>query len=319
MTQNNKIICIFGGSGFIGQNIVQELARAGYRLKIATRIPECAYQLKTYGNVGQITPFYCDYKNKDSIESVIQGSDIVINLVGILFEKRKNRFMRVHNDLPKTIAEICANKKIEKFIHVSALGVDKAKSKYAKSKLAGEKSARAAFPSTIILRPSVVFGAGDSFFNMFAKMALYFPALPLIGGGHTKFQPVFVGDIANAVANIVNNNAHEMAGKTYQLAGPEVVSFKEIYAILFQEINRKKILINLPWIVAKIEGSFLSLLPKPPLTRDQVNTLKTDNIKDDGALGLEDLGVTPTAMAVILPQYLSNYKKGGPFANKKAA
>ena len=315
MTQTDKMACIFGGSGFIGKQVTQELARAGYRIKIATRIPENAFELKTCGNVGQVVPFQCDYKNPESINAAIANCDVVINLVGIVFEKRKNRFMRIHCDIPENIAKACAQANIKKFIHVSALGVDKAKSKYAASKLAGEDAISKEFPNVTILRPSVVFGAGDSFFNMFAKMASFSPVLPLIGGGKTKFQPVYVGDIAEAITNIANDKVRDTAGKTFELGGPQIVNFKEIYELLLTHINRERRFVSIPWFAAKMQGLILGLMPKPLLTCDQVKTLKTDNVIDENALKLSDLGVETTAMCTILPRYLSNFKKGGPFCD----
>jgi len=258
----------------------------------------------------------CDYRDKACLESIIDGCDAVINLTGILFEKRKRKFTRVHCDLPKQIAEICAEKNIKKLIHVSALGVDKATSKYAASKREGEKQILESYPAATILRPSVVFGPGDSFFNMFAKLSGFLPFFPLIGGGKTKFQPVYVGDVAEAIQNAVVHNGDDFTGKIYELGGPDTVSFKEIYQILLSEINRKRALVSVPWAVAKIQGFFFGFLPKPLLTVDQVRSLKTDNVMNDGALGLKDLGVESTAMKTILPRYLSNFKKGGPFAEK---
>ncbi len=320
MTQNkDKIICIFGGSGFLGRYIVQDLARAGFRIKVATRYPESAYALKTYGDVGQVVPVFCDYKDEASIKAAMTSSYAVINLVGILFEKGKNSFMRMHRDLPATLSSLANELKIENFIHVSALGVETSRSKYAKSKLAGEEALVENYKDATILRPSVVFGPGDSFFNMFAKLATFLPAFPLIGGGTTKFQPVYVGDIAQSIANILTEKTSHVQGKIYELAGPEVVTFKEIYQILFKEIDRDRMLVSIPWLVAKIQGSVMSLLPKPMLTRDQVTSLQTDNVKNEGSLGLQELGVMPTAMGTILPRYLSNFKKGGRFANKKSA
>lgn len=319
MSNKQKIVCIFGGSGFIGHNITRELAQAGFRIKVATRYPESAYELKPCGDVGQVVAVNCDYRDESSIQSVMQGCDAVINLVGILYETRKNKFMRVHNELAETIARVSHEEGVETLVHFSALGVEESQSKYAKSKLAGEQAVLEQNHDAVILRPSVVFGAGDNFFNMFAKMATMLPALPLIGGGKTKFQPVYVGDIADAVIHVVTNKISDAKGKTYELAGPEIVSFKEIYQILLEEINRDKKLVSVPWFVAKIQGFFLGLLPKPLLTMDQVKSLKYDNIKHDDSLGLQDLSVKPTAMRVILPRYLSNYKKGGRFANKKAA
>lgn len=311
-----KTVCIFGGSGFIGKYVTQDLVRAGYRIKIVTRIPESAYALKTYGNVGQVVAVNCNYGDQESLEAAMNGCEVVINLTGILFEKRKSKFKYVHCDLPKNIAEICTKKKIQKFIHVSACGVDKAGSKYATSKCDGEKQILESYPKAILLRPSVVFGPGDSFFNMFAKLASFLPCLPLIGGGKTKFQPVYVGDISEAIKNIVTSQSDEFNGKTYELCGPDTVTFKEIYELLLAEINRKRRLVSVPWGIAKIQGFFFGLLPKPLLTVDQVRSLKTDNIMSANALGLKELGVESTAMRTILPRYLSNFKKGGRFAEK---
>jgi NADH dehydrogenase len=313
MQDKQKTVCIFGGSGFIGKYVTQDLARAGYRIKVVTRIPESAYALKTYGNVGQVVAVNCNYRDQASLEAVIDGCDTVINLTGILFEKRRSKFQYVHCDLPKNIAEICAEKNVQKFIHVSACGVDKANSKYAASKCAGEKQVLESYPSATILRPSVVFGPGDSFFNMFAKLASFLPFLPLIGGGKTKFQPVYVGDISEAITNIVASQNDNFLGKTYELCGPDIVSFKEIYQLLLSEINRNTTLVRVPWAVAKIQGFFFGLLPKPLLTVDQVRSLKTDNIMSKDALSLKDIGVESTAMRTILPHYLSNFKKGGRF------
>lgn len=319
MKQSDKVITIFGGAGFIGSHIVQELAREGYRLKIITRIPESAYELKTYGTVGQIVACTCDYNDDNAVEEAVKGSFAVINLIGILFQKRKNNFKKAHIEIPEKIAKACKKSEVEKFIHVSAMGIDQGQSKYAKSKREGEKLVKAAFPAVTILRPSVVFGAGDNFFNMFAKLSTMLPALPLIGGGKTKFQPVFVGDIAQAVRNIIVENNQEYKGSTYQLGGPEVVTFKEIYERLLKEVNRQRALVSVPWAVAKIQGAFLGLMPKPLLTADQVRSLKTDNIIQEPAMKLEDLGVVPTSMGAILPRYLACYKRGGRFGNKKTA
>lgn len=313
-----QTICIFGGTGFLGQSITRELAKTGARIKIATRFPESAYELKPNGDVGQIVAVTTNYNDEKSIAAAVEGCDIVINLIGILFEKGKNNFKKAHIDLPIKIANACKAQKIEKFIHVSALGVEKSQSKYGQSKLEGENAIREIFPDVTILRPSVVFGPDDGFFNMFAKLATFLPALPLIGGGHTKFQPVYVGDIADAVKNIVMENSDKFKGQIYECGGPEIVTFKEIYEILLKHINRKRFLIPLPWLVAKIDGAVLGLLPKPPLTLDQVRSLKTDNIVNEHALKLTDLGVNPTAMESILPHYLKCYKRGGQFVEKKS-
>lgn len=317
-----KTICVFGGTGFLGKYIVQILARQGWRIKIATRHPESAYDLKTYGNVGQIVPLACNYHDGIDIDNAVMGCDAVINLIGILYEKNKNSFTRIHVDIPEQIAKSCAKHGVKSLVHLSALGVDKGtqktRSKYANSKLAGEKVVRDAFPMAAILRPSVIFGPGDGFFNLFAKLAACLPALPLIGGGKTKFQPVYAGDVATAAGKIVeemHQGKKAYGGKIYELGGPEIMNFKEIYHRLFKEINRTRKLIALPWGVAKLQATFLGLLPKPLLTRDQVKSLKTDNIVSKGALGFGDLGIAPTAMQSVLSDYLACYKRGGRFTD----
>lgn len=319
MKQQDKIICIFGGTGFLGRHITQELARAGFRIKIITRIPESVYELKTYGAVGQVVSCTCDYSDEKEIVKSIQGAYAVINLIGILYQKKKNKFSRVHAELSETIAKNCKKQSVEKLIHVSALGIEKSQSKYAKSKLEGEQRVLKEFSSATILRPSVVFGSGDSFFNMFSKLSTLLPALPLIGGGKTRFQPVYVGDIAEAVKTIVMETDDIYQGNIYELGGPEVITFKEVYERLFKETNRRCTLINLPWPVATMQGALMSCMPKPLLTADQVKSLKTDNVVQPDALTLENLGVAPTAMDAILPKYLACYKRGGRFANKKVA
>ena len=316
---SDKIIGVFGGTGFLGHSIVQQLAGEGYRIKIITRHPESAYDLKLFGAVGQITPYFCDY-SEESIDKAVSGCDFVINLVGILFERGKKGFARAHIDLPTQIAKACGEKDVQKFIHVSALACDKGsekdKSKYAQSKFRGEEAIKNTYSDVTILRPSVVFGPGDSFFNMFAKLSTFLPALPLIGGGKMKFQPVYVEDIAQAVSNIMNDTSGQFAGEVFELGGPDIVTFEEIYKILLQETNRNRALVSIPWGIAKIQGAFMGMLPQPPLTLDQVKSLKTDNVVSGEAKTLADLGVTATAMEVVLPTYLRAYRRGGKFAQK---
>lgn len=312
MEQNRKIATVFGGTGFVGRQIVRELAARGLTVKIATRIPESANFLKPCGDVGQVVPVLCHYGEEESIANIVAGSDYVVNCIGILFEKGKKRtFQKAHVDTPTNIARACANHGVSRFVHISALACDKGTSRYAASKYEGEKALSAAFPQATILRPSVIFGPDDNFFNMFAELARYVPVLPLIGGGKTKFQPVYVGDVADAALVALLDPATTFQGKTYQLGGPEIVNFKEIYHKLFSYTKRPRKLIPLPFSIAKIEAFFLSALPTPLLTRDQVESLKTDNITDDGALGFESLGITPTAMDLILPHYLTYYQSGG--------
>lgn len=321
MTTHSKTVCIFGGTGFVGRQIVRELAVRGYRIKVASRIPERAFDLKPCGSVGQIVPVACDYADEDSLKQVLKGCDGAVNCIGILYEKGKtNRFHKIHTELPARIAAVCAKEGVERFVHISALGVDKASSKYAKSKLAGEEEVLKAFPKATILRPSVIFGPGDNFFNMFAKMSVIAPALPLIGGGTTRFQPVYVGDVADAVRIALTAPSIGEAnpqGKIYELGGPEILTFKEIYESLFEQTGRRRKLVNLSWGVAAFQGALMNIfLPNPPLTADQVCTLKTDNVVSEEALTLRDLGISATAMSTILPTYLARFKPGGRFHGK---
>ncbi len=314
---NTKQACILGGTGFIGRQITRTLARLGYRIKIATRVPEHAFFLKTSGNVGQIVPVFCNYKDEESLRSAIRGCSVVVNCVGILYERGKNSFGAVHTELPRSIAKLCRTEGVERFVHISALGCDHAESKYGKSKYAGEQAVLENFPAATILRPSVVFGVEDSFFNMFAKMSVLLPALPLIGGGQTKFQPVYVGDVADAVEACLKEP--QTAGRGYELGGPDILTFAQIYNRLFEQTGRKRWLVSVPWPVARIQGCVLGLLPKPLLTADQVLSLKTDNTVSRAAMGFKDLGIEPTPLDTILPTYLNRYRPGGRFGDKKRA
>lgn len=320
--QKSKTATIFGGTGFIGSQVVRELAKKGYRIKVATRVPERAYFLRPCGHVGQVVPFACNYSDKDSIAAAVKDADVVVNCIGILYERGRTKFARVHTELPQEIAKACRKQGAARFVHISALGCDKGGSRYAKSKLEGEKAVRKAFPAATILRPSVVFGPDDDFFNKFAGLARLAPALPLIGGGNTRFQPVYVGDVADAVLaalTLPGVGAGDPRGKIYELGGPEVATFREIYQRLFSHTGRKRTMVSLPWGLAKVNATFLGMLPHPILTRDQVESLKTDTVVDEKALTLQDLGINPTGMALILPSYLEHYRPGGRFADKKRA
>jgi len=318
MTQNQKIVTVFGGTGFIGRNLVGELARAGYTVKVATRVPESAYFLKPVGSVGQIVPVHCDYSAPKSIKSAVEGAVAVVNCIGILFEKKKGQFAKTHTDLPAAIAKACAKEGVERFVHISALGIDECTSQYAATKLAGEKAVMKNFPAATILRPSIIFGEDDNFFNMFAKLAQILPALPLIGGGKTRFQPVFVGDVVDAI--MIGVNKASAQGKIYALGGPDVQSFKDIYITMFEYTKRPRALIPLPFCVAKSEAFLMELvMPMPLLTRDQVEALKSDSVVKEGDLTFKDLEISPTPMSMILPEYLSRYRKGGRFADDENA
>ena len=306
------IVTIFGGTGFIGRHIVRRLARAGYTVKVATRAPESAYFLKPYGKIGQIVPVACNIRNEPSLAAAVAGAAFVINCVGILFEKRRRRFDDLHNKLPQAIARACRIAGVRRLVHISALGIDQATSKYAASKREGEAGVRDAFPAATILRPSVVFGPEDNFLNKFARLSLFLPALPLIGGGMTKFQPVYVGDVADAAIIALTRSdlgPDNPCGKTYELGGPETVTFKEILRRLAAVTGRRRLLLPLPFPLAKMDAALLGLAPKPLLTRDQVESLKTDNIVTAEGLGFKALGLKPTAMDLILPDYLSAYRR----------
>lgn len=317
MAQNYKTACVFGGTGFVGTQVVRELAKRDYIVKVATRVPERAYFLKPCGAVGQVVPVPCNYSDEASINEAIQGCDIVVNCIGVLFEKGSQTFQKAHVDIPAAIAKACHKNKVQGFVHISALAVERGTSQYAKSKFEGEQAVQKAFPKATILRPSVIFGEDDEFFNMFAGMAKILPALPLIGGGETKFQPVFVGDVADAV--IASFEQESAQGQIYELGGSEILSFEEIYHKLFEYTGQKPFLVPLPYGLAKFQAFFMGVLPKPPLTRDQVESLKTDNVMNEDAFTLADLDIAPTALDLILPTYLTRYRRGGRFGDKMSA
>ncbi|MGO1119142.1 complex I NDUFA9 subunit family protein [Rhodovibrionaceae bacterium A322] len=310
MTQGT--VTVFGGSGFLGRYVVNRLARQGWNIRIAVRRPSRAKFLVPQGQVGQIIPVHCNIREKDQIEAVLKGSDAVVNLVGLLFEQGKQSFADVQFRGAETIAQVAASQGIEDFVQVSALGVSEtAQASYARSKLAAEQAVRAAVPTARILRPSVVFGREDDFFNRFAKLMAFSPFLPLVGGGQTRFQPVYVDDVAAAVVTCLENQA--CAGQTYELGGPEVLTFKQLLELLMAQVERKRLLLPLPFGLASFEAWFLEKLPNPPLTRDQVTLLKQDNVLTGEHPGLADLGIAPTGLQTVLPTYLKRYRPGGLF------
>lgn len=317
MAQHYKTATVFGGTGFVGTQIVRELAKRDIIVKVATRVPERAYFLKPCGAVGQVVPVQCDYNDDKSIAAAVKGSDYVVNCIGVLFEKGAQSFQRAHVDIPTSIAKACKKLDVKSFVHISALAAERGTSKYSKSKIKGEKAVASKFSNASILRPSVIFGEGDEFFNMFASLARVLPVLPLIGGGETKFQPVYVGDVADAaLAALTKSDAQ---GKVFELGGLDTLSFKEVYEKLFYYTGQNPVLVPIPYGLAKVQAFFMGVLPKPPLTRDQVESLKTDNVMNDDALGLADLGVAPMGLDVILPQYLTRYRRGGRFGDKMSA
>lgn len=317
-TFQTRLVTIFGGSGFVGAQVVRALARRGWRIRVAVRRPHLAYELQPLGDVGQIQIVRCDIRSRRAVEAALDGASAAVNLVGILHEGPGGRFQDVHVDGARHVAEACAARGISTLVHVSAIGADpQARSVYACSKGEAEAAVRAAVPSAAVMRPSVVFGPGDGFLNRFAAMASFAPALPLIGGGHTRFQPVYVADVAAAIARAVEDPA--AAGRTFELGGPATYSFRDILEYILRETNRTKLLLPLPFPVARALGGVADVAAMigltPPLTRDQAVQLESDNVVADGAEGLEALGVTPTGMEAIAPSYLWRYRRGGQFAD----
>jgi NADH dehydrogenase len=317
MAIGNRTAAVFGGGGFIGRHLVRRLGKAGAVVRVPSRHVSRLGFLRTNGFVGQIVPEMIDVFDDAELAAAIAGADIVVNLIGILAPSGRNGFDKVHAALPARIASIAAASGVTRLVHVSAIGADPAsRAAYARSKAAGEQAVRAAFPSAVILRPSIVFGPEDQFFNRFAGMAMISPALPLIGGGHTRFQPVYVGDVADAIMAALDRP--DAAGKLFELGGPSVYSFKELMALMLAEIGARRLLAPLPWGLAGLQARLLSILPNPPLTADQIELLKVDNVLSGAFPGLADLGVTPTAAEVILPTYLDRFRKGGRFGQRRA-
>lgn len=304
-----RSITIFGGSGFIGRHLVKRLAEQGWGIRIAVRRPSRANFLKTLGEVGQITPIRAPLQDPAAIETAVADAQAVVNLVGILYQKGRQGFAAVHGRGAGEVARAATAAGVESLVHVSSIGAEEtAEADYARSKGAGEAAVRSAFPEAVILRPSIVFGPEDAFFNRFAALTRLLPALPLIGGGRTRFQPVYVGDVAEAIVTGLATPA--CRGKTYELGGPRQYSFKELMEVLLLEIGRKRLLAPVPFKIAHLEAALLELLPVPPLTRDQVRLLRHDNVVSEGALTLADLGIEPTALEVIIPTYLGRFRPG---------
>ena len=304
-----RLVTVFGGSGFLGRHTVRALARAGWRIRVACRAPNQAFFLKPLGTVGQIAVTKCDITDPDQVTAALAGADAAVNLVGVLY----GNFEDAHVVGAQTIAQGAQAAGIQALVHVSAIGADTdAAAHYAQSKGEGEKRVRAAFPAATILRPSIVFGPEDGFFNKFASLARFTPALPLIGGGATRFQPVFVGDVAAAITAVLDNDAAR--SRTYELGGPTIYSFRQLMQIVLQVIGRKRVLVPLPFALAKFKAFFLQLLPNPILTPDQVTLLQSDNVVSPTALGLGDLGITPTTVEAEVPAYLWRYRDKGQFA-----
>jgi len=315
------LVTVFGGSGFVGSQVVRAFAQRGWRVRVAVRRPSRAHELQPLGNPGQFQLTRCDVTAPDQVAAALRGADLAVNLVGILYEAPGRSFEALHVDAARTIAEACVMQSVPRLIHVSAIGADvNATGAYGRSKALGEQAVRSVKPDAVILRPSIVFGAGDDFLNRFAGMAGFAPALPLVGGGHTRFQPVHVGDVAEAVAQAATRP--DTAGRTYELGGPAVWSFREILTYILRETGRDRMLMPLPFPIARALAGLTQLTTMvgiaPALTQDQVEMLKTDNVVSERAASLADLGIQPTGLEAIAPSYLWRYRRGGQFAASPA-
>ena len=306
----NRRVCVVGGSGFIGRYVVKRLAEASAVIAAASRHASEARFLRPMGDVGQIESFDAGLDDETGLTAAIGGSSAVISSVGILYERGRQRFQLLHVEGPARLARLAAAAGVKHFVHISALTADpRSDSSYARSKALGEAEVRAAFPAATILRPSLVFGPEDDFFNRFAAMARVSPVLPLVGGGTTRFQPIYVGDVADAVLAALQRP--EAQGKTYELGGPAVLTFRQLIELMLAEIGRRRVLATLPYGLASAAALFMEFMPKPQLTRDQVKLLQKDAVVTVSVPGLAQLGMTPTALELVLPTYLNRFRRGG--------
>lgn len=311
----DTLVTIYGGSGFLGRHVVRALAKRHYRIRVAVRRPELAGHLQPLGRVGQIHAVQTNLRNAASVEAAARGADVLINLVGILFERGRQRFDAVHTYGAEQVA-LAAHAHGAGLVHISAIGADEnSTSHYGRSKAQAEKLVLTAQPQTVIMRPSIMFGPEDDFFNRFASLARMSPFLPLVGGGATRFQPVFVGDVATAIADAVDGKLR--GGATYELGGPEVRTFKELMQFVLATIERKRPLLPIPFFAAKFMGSVMQFMPKPMITPDQVESLRTDNVVSDAAIKegrtLPGIGIEPDSIEAIVPSYLWRFRKTGQF------
>lgn len=319
----SKLVTIYGGSGFVGRYIARRLAKEGWRVRVAVRRPNEAMHVKTYGTPGQVEPVLCNIRDDASVRAVMQGADAVVNCVGILAEAGKNRFDAVQAEGPARVARIAAEMGVARMVQISAIGADAdSKSNYARTKALGEQSVLEHMPHAVILRPSVVFGAEDQFFNRFARMAQIGPILPVVGAD-TRFQPVYVDDVAQAAVLAVQGKA---APGIYELGGPDVSTFRELMQQMLVVIQRRRMIVNIPFPVARMMGFGFDMLNKITLglvpaqiTRDQVRNLARDNVVADGAKGFAELGITPISLESVLPDYLWPYRPSGQYAAIKAS
>lgn len=315
MSDNPKLVTVFGGSGFVGRHVVRALAKRGYRVRVAVRRPDLAGHLQPLGGVGQIQAVQANLRFRWSVDRAVEGADHVVNLVGILFEGGDQRFDAVQDFGARAVAE-AARSVGASLTHMSALGANEnSSSLYAASKGRAEQAVRETIKDAVIIRPSIIFGPEDNFFNQFAKMARLAPILPLIGGGETKFQPVYVGDVAEVIARAVDGRIE--GGKAYELGGPELLSMRQCIERVLQETGRNRVLLPVPFWASKIMGTVLGLLPGKLLTADQVTLLESDNVVSEEAIKegrtFASLGITPSNLAAILPTYLWRFRKTGQY------
>lgn len=315
-----NLVTVFGGSGFVGTQVVRQLAKAGWRIRVAVRNPSLGYAMRLHGDVGQIDVVQANIRDRDSVARALEGATASVNLVGVLYEAGRQGFQAVHVDGARTVAEVAAAEGVTRVVQMSALGAaaDSA-SKYARTKAEGEAAVRQVRPDAVVVRPSIVFGPEDGFFNKFASMAQVSPVLPLIGGGTTRFQPVFVGDVGKAIARMVTDSA--AAGQTYELGGQAVFTFRELMQLMLAETGQRRLLLPVPFGVAGMLGSLgdvMAMVLPPPVTSDQVKLLRSDNVVSGSLPGLPELGITPTTLEAVLPTYLYRYRRGGQYADQEA-
>ncbi len=319
-SRSDTLVTVFGGSGFLGRHVVRALANRNYLIRVAVRRPELTGHLQPLGRVGQIHAVQANVRHPQSVTTATRDADAVINLVGILFERGRQRFDAVQAEGAQAVA-LAARAANARLVHVSAIGADEnSPSRYARSKAVGERLVLAAQSEAIIMRPSIVFGPEDDFFNRFAALARIAPALPLPGGGHTRFQPVFVGDVAQAIAKAVDGETKR--GTVYEIGGPDICTFKELMTFVLATIERNRLLLPVPFALMKLQAAFLQFLPKPPVTPDQVDLLKRDNVVSAAAhhegRTLEALGIVPASFASVVPDYLWRFRKTGQFRSRTA-
>lgn len=314
------LVTVYGGSGFLGRHVVRALAKRNYLIRVAVRRPDLANHLQPLGRVGQIHAVQANLRYAPSVEAAARDAQVLVNLVGLLFERGRQRFDTIHAYGAEQVA-LAASAHGAHLVHMSAIGADEhSRAAYARSKAEAERLVLAAQPQAVIMRPSVIFGPEDDFFNRFAALARISPALPLIGGGTTRFQPVFVGDVAAAIAEAVDGNAR--GGTVYELGGPEVRTFEQLMQYVLATIERKRLLMPVPFFAAKIKATLLQYMPKPPLTPDQVELLRVDNVVSEAAKAegrtLQGLGIAPEPIEAIVPSYLWRFRKTGQFRSRIA-